>query len=203
VGDILARLRIDPGTCHNQVTPNAEVKMMAGPTDEDLRVRSYLLAQANKLSLPELVTKVREDTAPLHAIGAAVPAARFAERPAPDEWSAAEVYTHIVQVNESGARAIEGILDHGTGPPRITDAISGETRGDLKTAEDYWQAYRARRERLLERVMRASGDENLEIKITHNQFGPLSWREWLLFMRVHDLDHMRQLEAIARHFTTT
>jgi len=44
------------------------------PTDEDLRVRSYLLAQANKLRIPELVTKVREDTSPLRAIGAAVPA---------------------------------------------------------------------------------------------------------------------------------
>jgi hypothetical protein len=28
----------------------------------------------------------------------------------------------------------------------------------------------------------------------------LSWREWLLFMRVHDLDHMRQLQAITQHF---
>jgi len=40
----------------------------------------------------------------------------------------------------------------------------------------------------------------LQVKITHRQFGPLSWREWLLFMRVHDLDHMRQLQAISRHF---
>ena len=171
------------------------------PTDEDLRVRSYLLAQANKLRIPELVTKVREDTSPLRAIGAAVPAAHFSERSAPEEWSAAEVYTHIIQVNERGARAIEGILDHGAIPEPISDTISGETQTDLGTAEDYWRVYHARRECLLARVLRASGDEHLDIKITHPQFGPLSWREWLLFMRVHDLDHMRQLEAIARHFT--
>jgi len=169
--------------------------------DENLRVRSYLLAQANKLSVPELVRKVREDTAPLRAIGAAVPRAHFDERPASTEWSAAEVYTHIIQVNDSGARAIEGILDHGTSPEPIRDSISGEQRSDLLTAEDYWQVYNTRRERLLARVMRASGDEHLDVKITHPQFGPLSWREWLLFMRVHDLDHMRQLEAIVRHFT--
>jgi DinB superfamily len=171
------------------------------PSDDDLRVRSYLLAQANKLGMPALVTKVREDTAPLRAIGAAVPTARFRERPAPEEWSAAEVYTHIIQVNELGARAIEGILDHGEMPGPINDTISGETQAELATAEDYWQVYHARRERLLERVLQASGDEHLDIKITHRQFGPLSWREWLLFMRVHDVDHMRQLEAIARHFT--
>jgi hypothetical protein len=170
-------------------------------TDEDLRVRSYLLTQANKLSVPELVTKVRQDTAPLRTIGAAVPRAHWSERPAPGEWSAGEVYTHIIQVNERGARAIEGILDDGRIPEPISDTVSGETRTDLATAEDYWQVYHARRELLLERVMRASGDEHLDVKITHRQFGPLSWREWLLFMRVHDLDHMRQLEGLARHFT--
>jgi len=171
------------------------------PTDDELRVRSYLLSQANKLGIPDLVAKVRADTAPLRAIGAAVPAARFRERPEPGEWSAAEVYTHIVQVNERGAHAIEGILDRGAIPDPIADTISGETRPDLATAEDYWAAYHERRERLLERVLRAAGDEHLDVKITHRQFGDLSWREWLLFMRVHDLDHMRQLQAIARHFS--
>jgi hypothetical protein len=170
------------------------------PTEEDLRIRSYLLAQANKLAIPALVTKLREDTAPLQAIGAAVPRSHFGEPPAPGEWSAAEVYTHIIDVNERGARAIEGILDHGTIPAPISDTISGETSADLVTAEDYWQVYHARRERLLARVMQASGNEHLDIKITHPQLGDLSWREWLLFMRVHDLDHMRQIEAITRHF---
>ena len=171
------------------------------PTEEDLRVRSYLAAQANKLAIPELVAKVREDTAPLRAIGASVPAARFTERPAAGEWSAAEVYTHIVQINERGASAIEGILDEGAIPETIADTISGDTLAGLVTAEDYWRVYRERRERLLGRVLRAAGDERLDVKITHRQFGPLSWREWLLFMRVHDLDHMRQLQAIARQFT--
>jgi DinB superfamily len=171
-------------------------------TDENQRIRSYLLAQAKKLTIPALVAKVREDTAPLQAIGAAVPVARFSQRPAPGEWSAAEVYSHILDVNERGARAIEDILDHGTVPAPITDTISAGTSAALLTAGDYWQVYHARRERLLARVMQASGDKHLDIKITHPQFGALSWREWLLFMRVHDLDHMRQIEAITRQFTT-
>jgi hypothetical protein len=173
---------------------------MTTPTDEDLRVRGYLIAQANKLSIPDLVQKVRTDTAPLRAVGAAVPAAHFSERPGPNDWSAAEVYTHILDMNDRGARAIEGILDHGELPPPIDDTMTGGTRAVLGDAEQYWQAYLSRREALLARALRASGDEHLEIKITHNQFGALSWREWLLFMRVHDLDHMRQLQAITAHF---
>src|SRR5256885_5748674 len=114
---------------------------MTTPSEEDLRVRSYLVAQANKLSIPDLVQKVRTDTAPLHAIGAAVPAARFAERPGPNDWSAAEVYTHILDINESGARAIEGILDQGALPPPISDTIRGGARAGLTSAEQYWQVY--------------------------------------------------------------
>lgn len=167
---------------------------------EDERVRSYLLAQANKLSIPELVEKVRRDVLPLQEVAATVPPDRFFERPGHDDWSAAEVFTHILEMNERGAQAIEGVLDHGTLPPPIDDVMSGATRGDLRTAADYWQAYQARREQLLDRALEASGDEHLDVKITHNQFGALSWREWLLFMRVHDLDHMRQLQAITQHF---
>ena len=174
---------------------------MTTRTAEDERVRGYLISQAAKLSIPDLVEKVRREVLPLREAGAAVPPEHFTDRPGPDDWSAAEVYTHILEINERGARAIEGILDHGTLPPPIDDVMSGATRDDLRTAEEYWAVYQARREQLLERAVTARGDENLDVKITHRQFGELSWREWLLFMRVHDLDHMRQLQAVTQHFT--
>ena len=160
------------------------------------RVRGYLVAQANKLSLPELVAKVRADTAPLKDVAAAVPPERFYERPGPDDWSAAEVMTHVLTMNEHGARAIEGILDTGAAPPRIEDELRHEQRDELRTAADYWRVFEARRERLYDHILKASGDEHLDVKITHPMFGPLSWREWFLFMRIHDLDHMRQIQAI-------
>ncbi len=171
------------------------------PSAEEVqRVRSYLLSQANKLSVPELVDKVRRDTLPLREAAAAVPSARFFERPGPGEWSAAEVLTHVLEMNEYGAQAIEGVLDHGMPPPPTSDEISGKIHRQLRSAEDFWQTYQPRRERLFARVLRARGDEHLDVTITHRWFGPLSWREWLLFMRVHDLDHLRQLQAIARRF---
>lgn len=167
---------------------------------ENERVRGYLISQANKLGIPQLVEKVRHDTLPLREAAAAVPPDRFFARPSLDDWSAAEVLTHILEMNERGARAIEGILDHGTLPPPINDEMSGATRDGLRNAEAYWGVYQSRREELLQRALRATGDEYPEVTITHNQFGALSWREWLLFMRVHDLDHMRQLQALTQHF---
>lgn len=175
---------------------------MTQPLNEEAqRVRGYIVAQANKLSLPDLVAKVRKDTAPLREVGAAVPAARFNERPAPGEWSAAEIWTHILQMNERGATAIEGILDRAALPERISDVVSGESRGDLANSEAYWAEYIDRRERLLARVLEAQGDEHPQVKITHSMFGPFTWREWLLFMRVHDLDHMRQLQSVTEAFS--
>ena len=182
------------------MTTSQQPQMPQMPESEVERIRSYLVAQANKLSVPELVAKVRTDTQPLREIAVAVPADRFRERPGPDDWSAAEVFTHILTMTEHGARAIEGIVEQGALPPRIDDELRHEERPGLHTAEDYWQAFASRREQLYTRIERARGDEHLDVKITHPLFGPLNWREWLLFMRVHDLDHMRQIQAISEHF---
>ncbi len=174
---------------------------MTMPAAESDRIRSYLIAQANKLSLADLVEKVKADCAPLREAGDSVPAARFNDRPADGEWSAAEVWTHVLEMSEHGARSITGILDSGTLPERTRDQISGQTRG-LATSRDYWDAYIAIREPFYARVLKAEGNEHLDVKIAHPMFGDFSWREWLLFMRVHDLDHMRQLQALSAAFAS-
>ena len=173
---------------------------MTMPAAESDRIRRYLIAQANKLPIPELVEKVRTDSAALEAAGASVPADRYDDRPAEGEWSAAEVWTHVLEMSAHGAAAITGILDSGKLPERARDVISGDTRADLRDSAAYWKAYLAIREPLYERVAKAAGSEHPEVKINHPMFGDFTWREWFLFMRVHDLDHMRQLQSIAAAF---
>ena len=175
---------------------------MTAANDEAQRVRGYLISQANKLSLPDLVAKVRADGQPLYEAAAAIPPARFHERPAAEDWSAAEVCAHVLDMTETGRRAIAGILDNGALPPRIRDEIRAGGRDDARGAGDFWRIYQQHREQLYERVLRAAGDEHLNVKITHSTFGAFSWREWLLFMRVHDLDHLRQLQQIAQAFSS-
>jgi hypothetical protein len=163
---------------------------------EAQRIRGYLVTQAAKLTIPELVEKLRRDVLPLRAAASRIPAARFDERPAEEEWSAAEVFTHVLEMTEHGDAAIGAIIAGGQ-PMRVRDAVSGKVADGLTGAEDYWRAFQALREPFYARVLRARGDEHLEVTLQHPTFGPLNWREWLLFMRVHDLDHMRQIEAIA------
>lgn len=163
------------------------------------RIRDYLVAQAAKLTVAELVDKLRHDTLPLRAAAGRVPADRFGERPLDGEWSAAEVFTHVLEMTEHGDAAVGAIIA-GRQPMGVRDAVSGNVTEGLTGAEDYWRAFEELREPFYARVLRARGDEHLDVTIRHPWFGPLNWREWLLFMRVHDLDHMRQIEAIAERF---
>lgn len=169
------------------------------PDAERERVRGYLIAQAAKLSLPDLVAKVQSDARPIEAVARSVPAERFRERPGAEDWSAAEVFAHIVDMTEHGADAIESVIDGKAVPRRIEDQLIAAVRSDTRTAEDFWRAYSDRRAQLYARVLDARGDEHLDVTIQHPLFGPLNWREWFLFMRVHDLDHLRQMQTVAEH----
>jgi hypothetical protein len=170
---------------------------MTQAQSEAERIRSYLVSQAARLTIPELVAKVRRDCQPLAEAATLIPPDRFREPPAPGEWSAADVWAHIIEMNEVGAAAIEAILDGRQPPVRvIDDAIRADALA-LPNGPACHARYAARREALLARVATARGDEHLDRTIRHPMFGELNWREWFLFMRVHDLDHLRQLQAIA------
>ncbi len=162
---------------------------------EQERIRSYLQAQASKLTIPQLVERIGQDMAQLNQALRSVPAARFGERPADGDWSANEIAAHLAATSRNVAGGIESVLDNGAQPERVRDAIEGT--GAVRDAMDWWNEIHLDREHLFERVGKARGDEHLDIKWEHPMFGTLNWREWLLFTRLHDLDHARQLQSTA------
>ena len=101
---------------------------------------------------------------------------------------------------KNGVNAITGILSSGAVPPRITDTMLPGGRTGFASAADYRAAFEALRTPLYAVVSATKGDKHPDVKITHPQFGGFTWREWFLFMRVHDLDHMRQLQSNAAAF---
>src|SRR5690606_37828276 len=115
-------------------------------------------------------------------------------------WSAAQVWDHIVTTSDRVARAIEGMLESRTAPAAISDLIDAATKYDLPDGPSYYRLFNERREQLLERVLRAKGDENLDVTVPPAWFGGLNWREWLLFLRIHDIDHIGQVKDIATRF---
>ena len=165
-------------------------------TDEQKRIRSYLQAQGAKLSPLEIIDKVRAAMAELRQAASAVPPARFAERPAPEEWSGNEVMDHVIA---TGRYFGDQIVDIVEGRPR---APLGRERppAERRTAEEWWQILARDREALFASVRTADPQGHLAETIEHRMFGPLTWRETLLFMRLHDLDHAGQLQKIVAAF---
>ena len=164
-------------------------------TDEERRIRSYLVAQAASLTPVEIVAKVEAAMAELGAAAAAVPPARFGERPAPVEWSANDVMAHVVATDAYFSGGIVSILDDGP-PPAPMPGQAGECT-PLRAAEAWSEILGQARGALFERVLIAAPAARLGRTIEHGMFGSLNWRETLLFLRLHDLDHAAQLRKIA------
>jgi hypothetical protein len=158
------------------------------------RVREYLQAQGAKLEPPAIVDKVRAAMADLRTAAAKVPPARFAERPAPEEWSGNEVLAHVVAAGRFFGGAIVAVLD---GAPVPSPPPERSPVTEVRSAEAWLTALERDREALFARVAGAEPSTRLDVTIEHFMFGPLNWRETLLFMRLHDLDHAGQLDKIA------
>lgn len=159
---------------------------------EQERIRGYLQSQAAKLSIAELTEKIRADMEQVHAALEAAPTDCFTERPVQDDWSPNEVAAHLTATSKSVADGICAVLDHGAQPERVPDRMQGTDT--VYDAAGWWKQLKDDREALFARVARAKGDEYPEITWEHPMFGQLNWREWLLFTRLHDIDHARQLQ---------
>jgi DinB superfamily len=158
-------------------------------TEEEKRIRSYLEAQGAKLSPAELIEKIESAMGDLRAALFAVPAGRLSARPSGDDWSAAEVMEHVVSAGSHFAKALGSGALFASG--RSSEPVA------FRTAAEWWAALDRDRRALFELVRRADPSAHLERTIDHGMFGSLNWRETLLFLRVHDLDHARQLQKIA------
>ena len=163
-------------------------------TDEQRRIRSYLTAQAAKLEPAAIVAKVRDAMAELEAAAIAVAPSRFTDRPAPDEWSGDEVMAHVAASDAYFGGGIVSILDGRALPARDE---RGPAERAARSADEWCRALARDREALFDRVRAASPDGRPDRTIEHGMFGPLTWREALLFLRLHDLDHAGQLRQIA------
>jgi len=163
-------------------------------TDEQKRIRGYLVAQAARLAPREIVEKVEVAMLQLKAAAGAVAPARFNDAPAPGEWSANEVMAHVVESGRHFGGAIARLLD-GQPPGAPRDAAARDT--SPRPLDTWWALLQQDRAGLFERVLSADPGARLDATVEHPFFGPLNWRETLLFMRLHDLDHAGQLQKIA------
>ncbi|MHB8577425.1 MAG: DinB family protein [Dehalococcoidia bacterium] len=164
--------------------------------EEVAKVRGYVTAQAAKLTPAQIVEKVRDSQASVLAAAESIPADRFNTAPADGDWSAAEVLYHVLTVVGDHSRAVVSAIRSGAPtrvrPDRLEHLTRQVTLGEAK------QLLADERGELFEVASAADPDARLDITVmNHPEFGQFNWRETLLFVRVHDLDHARQLQQIA------
>lgn len=169
--------------------------------EEVARVRSYLASQAVRRKPEQLVEALREAHQQLLTAIATIPEAAFRTVPKEGEWSAADVLAHVRSIAAFDEQSICGVIERGEQPPNVDDVLeqapTNASREQMLTDID------ASREHLIVVVLQANPETHLDIVWGHNEFGKMNWREWLLFARVHTLDHARQLQAIAAVLATT
>ena len=102
---------------------------------------------------------------------------------------------HVVAADRYFGGNIVEVLEGRPARPRAGGR--GNEDAPLRPAEAWHATLAAQRETLFAKVLAADPSDAPDARIDHPMFGPLSWRETLLFTRLHDLDHAGQLRQIA------
>lgn len=161
---------------------------------EVARVRGYLASQSRRRTPVQIVEALREAHQQFLTATAEVSSGDFAVVPKQGEWSASDVLAHVCSVAAFEAQTICAAVERGEQPPDI-HAMPSSSPGN-RTREQMLTELEHARERLFAAVLQADPEAHLDITWGHDEFGKMHWREWLLFARVHELDHARQMQAI-------
>lgn len=157
------------------------------PDEVRQRIVSYLVHQGKK-DVPAIVEVIERERRRLTDLLVSLSQEQAEFVPSPGEWSIRDVVEHVVAV-ERGVVAIIARLA-GAVPPADEPPLAGQSLTELR------RHLSDARAQLLGLVETLPQDADLDAKHDHLFFGPLNWKEWLAFQRVHDGDHIQQIEAI-------
>jgi len=159
------------------------------PDEARQTVVSYLAHQGKK-DTSAIVAVIERERQRLLDVLAGVSREQAEFAPSPGQWSIRDVAEHVAAA-ERGVVEIIARLAGTTAPPQGPPA-AGRSLAELR------QHLSAVRAQLLGLIEGLAQDANLNAKHDHLFFGPLNWKEWLAFQRVHDGDHIEQIQAIRR-----
>ncbi len=167
---------------------------MTQSTDIREQALSYMRHQASK-SLADLAT-LMERTATdcarcLEDVSEAQAAFHYDE-----EWSIKEMLGHMLDSGKGVNKEIANLVENSPSEKEARMGIaSGAERpvGELRLAlADLWRETA----RLVGSLPEGG---NLERTWEHPAFGPLNFREWIAFQRLHAMDHVQQMEKAKAH----
>ena len=162
---------------------------MVLPDEARQTVVSYLAHQGTK-DTSAIVEVIERERRRLVGILVNVSQVQAEFVPSPGQWSIREIVRHVAGTERGVARIIAELA--GAVEPAEPAEVVGQSLDELR------EELREARVELVRVVEGLPQDANLDTKRDHLFFGPLNWKEWLAFQRVHDGDHIQQIEAIQR-----
>jgi hypothetical protein len=165
--------------------------------EEIVRLRSYLATQSMRRTPAQIIEALQEAYHQFMTAVVALPNA--ADHIQPDEhgWSALEIVEHVLLFMSIYGKAICDVLEKGQHPPDVDNRQAIIPRGDkANTRERLFLLLEEIFNRLTASVLQADPFIHLDITWRHFELGEMHWREWLLFARVHLLDHLRQVNQL-------
>ena len=164
---------------------------MTTEPDEAERVRSYLQSQGEKYTFAEIwVRFVKARIALIDAVSD-VDQGQADFRPDPDEWSISEALNHVVTSSGRISEIVDALANGASPSPGIIDPPREETTLSIEELRERLMLDSLRWSALVERLPSAP---STDFTAPHPFFGELHARAWLLFQRIHDIDHAGQVE---------
>ena len=154
------------------------------------QILAYIRQKSRDWTLAQMVERVAGGLRDLEAAARDVPEAFLDLRPAGEEWTPRFCLQHVAAINMSTAARAASVAATGR-QPREEPPPAPEGR------EEALALQREVLERCFGEVAAAPEGAHLDETWLHPLLGELSWREWLLTLRVHCLAHAGQLAAMA------
>ena len=164
---------------------------MTTGADEVERVRSHLLSQGERYTFAEIWVRFTKARITLIESVSDIDQEQADFRPDADEWSISEALSHLVTSSATVSEIVDALSRGATpgieriDPPREESSLSIDDLRERLTLDSLrWSA-------LVERLPPAPSTAPTA---PHPVFGELHARAWLLFQRIHDIDHAGQVE---------
>lgn len=172
-------------------------------TDVDARRRELqaFVQEHSTLDKDGLLALIEEGHRLLVSSISSLSPAQAAWKPAPNEWSALEAMSHIIEVKEGVTKTCVA-LAAGERPPSVEEALlaewlaKGYSGEPLATPALAVEAARAAHGDMASFVNSISDRTDRTATHDHPLVGPMNCIGWAVFQRAHDADHGAQIESV-------
>lgn len=158
-------------------------------SDDEQRVRGYLVSQGEERDWVDLWPRFIQERGNLLRATEKVSDVQADFKPDAESWSIREIVEHVLNVSRAGMRRIEDL----SAGRELSSHEAGRMPTKFSMLRRHLTEHSIRYSALLERL---PPSPDYDATAPHVSFGELNFRSWFVFERVHDTDHLGQIEGV-------